>query len=249
MRVGLFVTCLVDMMRPGVGFAALKLLEQAGCEVIVPAAQTCCGQPGWNSGDRPAAVALARKMIEEFRDCPHVVIPSGSCAGMVCTHYPELFRDEPLMRQAAEQLAARTHELSDFLASIAQVRSVPGEYQGDVTYHDSCAGLRELGVKQQPRQLLGLVPGLALREMNECETCCGFGGTFAIKYGDISAQMADRKCDHIAASGAGAVVLGDLGCMLNIEGRLRKRGDMTTKVLHVAEVLAGVVDEAKAEKG
>lgn len=240
MRVGLFVTCLVDMMRPGIGFAALRLLEQAGCSVTVPAAQTCCGQPGWNAGDRASARALARKLIDEFRDCPHVVAPSGSCAGML-RQYPQLFADDPLLREEARRLAERTHELSDFLVNVARVREVSGNFAGSLTYHDSCSGLRELGVKAQPRELLALLPGAQVREMRECETCCGFGGTFAIKYGDISAQMADRKCDNIAASGADAVVLGDLGCMLNIEGRLRKRGDMKTKVLHVAEVLAGAV--------
>ncbi len=237
MRVGLFVTCLVDMMRPGVGFAALRLLEEAGCSVTVPATQTCCGQPGWNSGDRPSAEALARKLIEEFSDCTHVVVPSGSCAGMLRAHYPELFRDEPLMLKEAQRLAARTFELSDFLVNVLRIDTVPGEFRGRLTYHDSCSGLRELGVKTQPRALLAMIPGAELREMSECETCCGFGGTFALKYGDISSQMADRKCDNIAASGADAVVLGDLGCMLNIEGRLRKRGDMKTRVLHFAEVL------------
>jgi L-lactate dehydrogenase complex protein LldE len=246
MHIGLFVTCLVDMMRPGIGFAALRLLEDAGCSVVVPAGQTCCGQPGWNSGDRPAARALARKLVEEFRDCPYVVVPSGSCAGML-KQYPELFADDQPLLEAARLLAARTYELSDFLFNVAKVHKVPGEAVATVTYHDSCSGLRELGVKAQPRKLLAMVPGLEVREMKECETCCGFGGTFSIKYGDISAQMAERKCENIAESGAEAVVLGDLGCMLNIEGRLRKRGDMKTKVLHVAEVLAGGV-EAEAGK-
>ena len=247
MQVGLFVTCLVDLMRPGVGFAALRLLEDAGCSVRVPEHQTCCGQPNWNAGDRPAAQALARKTMAEFRDCAWVVAPSGSCAAMLRS-YPELFPDEPLARAEAERLAKRTHELTDFLVNIASVVRVRGEFAGTVTYHDSCSGLRELGVKAQPRRLLAMVPGLQLNEMKECETCCGFGGTFAIKYGEISAQMAERKCEHIAECGGDAVVLGDLGCMLNIEGRLRRRGDMTTKVLHVAEVLAGPPDDS-AEGG
>lgn len=238
MRVGLLVTCLVDMMRPNIGFAALELLESAGCSVVVPATQTCCGQPGWNSGDRAAARALAEKLIAEFEDCPWVVAPSGSCAGMLHAHYPELFRDDPLMLPRARSLAGRTRELTDFLVNVAGVKSVPGRFSGILTYHDACSGLRELGVKAQPRQLLGMVPGAELREMTGCETCCGFGGTFSVKYNEISTHMADRKCENIAASGADAVVLGDLGCMLNIEGRLRKRGD-ATRVLHVAEVLAG----------
>jgi L-lactate dehydrogenase complex protein LldE len=239
MRVGLFVTCLVDLMRPSIGFAALKLLEDAGCEVVVPATQTCCGQPGWNSGDRKSARELAAKLIDEFEDCPHVVVPSGSCAGMIRTHFSDVFSDDPGMRARAERLGARTYELTEFLTKVAHRPRVSATFAGTVTYHDSCSGLRELGVKTEPRKLLARVEGLKLVEMEECETCCGFGGTFSIKYGDISAEMAERKCAHIAASGAQAVVLGDLGCMLNIEGRLRKRGDGKTRVLHVAEVLAG----------
>jgi len=243
MRVGLFVTCLVDVMRPSIGFAALKLLEDAGCEVVVPAAQTCCGQPGWNSGDRKSARELAQKLIGEFENCEYLVVPSGSCAGMIRTHYPEVFRDQPFLLERAERLGAKTYELTDFLVRIAKRARITGSYGGSVTYHDSCSGLRELGVKAQPRRLLGKVAGLSLIEMEECETCCGFGGTFSMKYGEISSAMADRKCAHIQASGAQAVVLGDLGCMLNIEGRLRRRGDAQTKVIHVAEVLAGVTKE------
>ena len=244
MQVGLFVTCLVDLMRPSVGFAALQLLEDAGCSVVVPEHQTCCGQPNWNAGDRPAAQALARKMMAEFRDCAWVVVPSGSCAAML-RNYPELFPEDPLARAEAVRLAQRTHELTDFLVTIAGVVRVRGAFAGSVTYHDSCSGLRELGVKAQPRRLLAMVPSLRLEDMKECETCCGFGGSFAIKYGEISAQMAERKCEHIAECGGDAVVLGDLGCMLHIEGRLRRRGDMTTKVLHVAEVLAGQLDDSE----
>jgi L-lactate dehydrogenase complex protein LldE len=241
-RVGLFVTCLVDLMRPRIGFAALKLLEAAGCEVVVPDAQTCCGQPGYNSGARAGAKALARKVLDEFSEFEYVVAPSGSCAGMIRTHYPELFADEPAELERVKQLCARTYELTDFLVNVAKLGAVPGNLNKTVTYHDSCAGLRELGVKAQPRALLAKVPGVTLKEMNEAETCCGFGGTFAVKFGEISTHIAERKCANIAACGADAVVLGDLGCMLNIEGRLRRRGDMKTKVLHVAEVLAGTIE-------
>ena len=239
MRVGLFVTCLVDLMRPSIGFAALRLLEAGGAVVVVPPAQTCCGQPAYNSGDRADAKALAAKVVAEFEDCDFLVAPSGSCSGMIRTHYAELFADDPAMAQRVETLAAKTRELTDFLVSELCVESVPGRFDGAVTYHDSCAGLREMGVKSQPRALLAKVAGLKIDEMAECETCCGFGGTFAIKFGEISTRLADNKCGHIAATGADAVVLGDLGCMLNIEGRLRRRGDATTRVLHVAEVLAG----------
>jgi L-lactate dehydrogenase complex protein LldE len=239
MRVGLFVTCLVDLVRPRVGFAALELLEAAGCEVVVPATQTCCGQPGYNSGDRASARALAEKVVEEFAGCDYVVAPSGSCSGMIRTHYPDLFADDGYWRGRVARLCAKTFELTDFLLNVAKLDKVPGRFEGAVTYHDSCAGLREMGVKAQPRALLAKVPGLALKEMAECEQCCGFGGTFAMKFGEVSGAIVDRKCENIAAAGTGTVVLGDLGCILNIEGRLRRRGDEKTQVLHVAEVLAG----------
>jgi len=239
MRVGFFVTCLVDLMRPGIGFAAIRLLEAAGCEVVVPRSQTCCGQPAYNSGDRVSAKALASKVLDEFEGFDYVVVPSGSCGGMIRTRFPDLFRDDPAGLERCKRLCDRTYELTDFLVNVARLDAVPGNLNGTITYHDSCAGLRELSVKTQPRQLLAKVPGLRLIELEEAETCCGFGGTFAVKFGEISTHIAERKCANIAASGADAVVLGDLGCMLNIEGRLRRRGDTTTKVLHVAEVLAG----------
>ena len=242
MRVGLFVTCLVDLMRPRIGFAALELLEAAGCEVVVPTAQTCCGQPGYNAGDRASARALAEKLLGEFESCDYLVVPSGSCSGMIRTHYPALFADEPGLRARVERLCARTYELTQFLADVARLERVPGKFAGTVTYHDACAGLREMQVKRQPRTLLAAVPGLELKEMRDAEQCCGFGGTFAVKFGEISGAIADRKCREVEATGADAVVLGDLGCMLNIEGRLRRRGNESVRVLHVAEVLAGYVD-------
>ena len=243
MRVGLFVTCLVDLMRPRIGFAALELLEAAGCEVVVPETQTCCGQPGYNSGDRASAVALARKAAREFADCDYVVLPSGSCAGMLRAHYPDLLKDLPEDERAVVQsLSERTRELTDFLVSVmafdAGKVGMKNKSKKTITYHDSCSGLRELGIKQQPRALIAQC-GVTIKEMSECEQCCGFGGTFSIKYGEISSHIADRKCENITASGAEAVVLGDLGCMLNIEGRLRRRGDETTQVLHIAELLSG----------
>jgi len=236
MKVGLFVTCLVDLVRPRIGFAALELLEGAGCEVVVPAAQTCCGQPGYNSGAREVAQALARKVLAEFRDCDYVVAPSGSCSGQVKVHYVEdLFRDAP-ERADFERLAARWYELSDFLVHVLKVQHVPGRIEGEVTYHDSCSGLREIGIKAQPRALLKQA-GATIHEMNECEKCCGFGGTFSVKLGDISTRMAANKCANIRQTGAKVVAGGDLGCLLNIEGRLRREGDMATRVMHFAELI------------
>jgi len=243
MRIGLFVTCLVDLMRPSIGVAALRLLEAAGCEVVVPRTQTCCGQPGYNSGDRVSALALARKVLAEFEDCEYVVAPSGSCAGMIRTHYPDLFSDQPAELERVRRLCDKTRELTDFLLNVAKVGRIDAKFNGTITYHDSCSGLREMGIKAQPRALLARVEGLKLKEMGEAETCCGFGGTFAVKFGEISTRLADDKCEHALATGAEAIVLGDLGCMLNIEGRLRRRGDLKTKVLHVAEVLAGELPE------
>ena len=238
MRVGFFVTCLVDLMRPSIGFAAIKLLESGGADVFVPPSQTCCGQPAYNSGDRADTIALARKVVAEFEGCDYLVAPSGSCSGMIRTHYGELFAGDAAWSARVTALAAKTYELTDFPVSVLKLERVPGTFSGTITYHDSCAGLREMGVKSQPRALLAKMAGVRLSEMAEPEMCCGFGGTFAIKFGEISARLADNKCQHIVTNGAGAVVLGDLGCMLNIEGRLRRRGD-ATRVLHVAEVLAG----------
>jgi L-lactate dehydrogenase complex protein LldE len=246
LRVGFFITCLVDLMRPEIAESAVKLLEAAGCSVEVPMTQTCCGQPGFNSGDTPAARDLARKYLAEFERFEYVVVPSGSCGGMIRTHYPALFADDPDLRNRISAIAARTWELTSFLHDVLKVKSVPGGFQGEITYHDSCSGLRELGVQAQPRALLAMSPGVRLTEMKDARACCGFGGTFAVKYGDISTAIVDEKIERIRSSGAPCVVLGDLGCMLNIEGRLRRTGDTTTRVLHVAQVLAGDVPEPVA---
>ena len=239
MRLALFVTCLVDLMRPSIGFASLRLLESAGCEVVVPAGQTCCGQPAWSAGNRALAGDLARKTIAELEGFDSVVIPSGSCADHVCNIYPQLLADDAQWSARATALAARSYELTSFLRDVLKFEQPPGEFKGCVTYHDSCKGLRGLKIKQQPRDLLARLPGLSLTEMPDCEECCGFGGAFSVKFGEVSSKIVDRKCDAIAAANAQAVVGGDLGCLLNIEGRLRRRGDLTTQVLHVAEVLAG----------
>jgi L-lactate dehydrogenase complex protein LldE len=237
MQVGLFVTCLVDLMRPRIGFAAIELLEAAGCEVIVPVSQTCCGQPAWNSGDKASAAKLAKKVIAEFEGFEHVVAPSGSCADHIRTEYPVILADEPGWHARAVALSSRVHELTDFLVNVAKLEKLPGNFAGSITYHDSCTGLRSLGIKAQPRALLAKLPGVELKEMSGAEECCGFGGTFSVKFGDISATIAERKCANACATQAQAIVGGDLGCLLNIEGKLRRMGDDQTEVLHVAEVL------------
>ena len=237
MQVALYFTCLVDLMRPRIGFSAIELLEAAGCEVIVPPGQTCCGQPAWNSGDRAAAAKLAKKAIEELEPYEFIVLPSGSCADHVKNEYPVILADDAEWHERAVTLAKRVHELTDFLVNVTDLESVPGNFSGSITYHDSCTGLRSLGIKAQPRALLAKLPHVALHEMPAAEDCCGFGGTFSIKYGEISAAIAERKCHNACATGADAIVGGDLGCLLNIEGKLRRMGDQTTQVLHIAEVL------------
>jgi L-lactate dehydrogenase complex protein LldE len=237
-RVALFVTCLVDLWRPSVGFAAIRLLEEVGCLVEVPRAQTCCGQPAYNTGDRATARELARGIIDAFIGYDYVVAPSGSCAGMLRLHLPSLFADDPNQRVRADALGAKTHELTSFLVDVLRVDALPVRPDaGSVTYHDGCSGLRELGVKDQPRRLLRSV-GARVVEMAEPEICCGFGGTFCVKYPEISVRMVSDKARDIAATGAPTVLAGDLGCLLNIAGRLSREG-RPVAARHVAEVLAG----------
>jgi L-lactate dehydrogenase complex protein LldE len=250
MRVALFVSCLVDLFRPSAGFAAVRLLERLGAEVVVPPAQTCCGQPAYNSGDFNSARAIARPLIDALGMYEHVVVPSGSCAGMLITHYPELFRNEPLWQAKAETLAARTRELSAFLAEHGGEDLIDANFQGKVAMHDSCSARRELGVHAQPRALLEKVSGLEQVELKDAETCCGFGGTFCVKYPDISGRMVSDKAEAVVNSGADVLVSGDIGCLMNIAGRL-KRMNSPVRVYHLAEVLAGMTDQAgigEAEK-
>jgi len=237
-RVGLFVTCLVDLFRPSVGFATVKLLEEAGCMVEVPESQTCCGQPAFNSGDRKDTADIARAVIRAFSSYDYVVAPSGSCAGMIKAHYPELFPKGSPDRQAADALAEKTFELVSFLVRVMKQENVDARFEGSVTYHDSCSGLRELGVKAEPRKLLRTVHGLDLVEMEDAEVCCGFGGTFCVKYPDISNVMVSKKTKKIVATGADLLLAGDMGCLMNMAGKLKREG-ADLKVRHVAEVLAG----------
>jgi L-lactate dehydrogenase complex protein LldE len=240
-RVGLFVTCLVDLIRPSIGFAAAKLLQDAGCTVEVPL-QTCCGQPAFNSGDRGTTRAIAEQVIERFAPYDYVVAPSGSCAGMLKQHYPELFHGDPNWRSRADAFAAKTYELVSFLVDVLRVERVNAHFPSSVTYHDSCSGLRELGVHAQPRRLLGTVQGLTLTEMRDADVCCGFGGTFCVKYPDVSNAIVGKKAANVVATGARTLLAGDLGCLMNMAGRLQRDGE-PVDVRHVAEVLAGMGDE------
>jgi L-lactate dehydrogenase complex protein LldE len=240
-RVALFVTCLVDLVRPQVGFSAVRLLEDAGCTVEVPAAQTCCGQPAWNSGDRETAKRLARQTIRTFESYDHVVVPSGSCGATIARDYEQMFDAADPWRERARLMGAKTHEIVSFLADVLGLERVGARAEVAVTYHDSCSGLRSLGIKDQPRRLLASVEGLDLREMAEAEVCCGFGGTFCVKYPDISNVMVGDKTKNIAATGADLVLAGDLGCLMNMAGKASREG-RTFRARHVVEVLAGDLD-------
>ncbi len=244
-RVGLFVTCLVDLYRPNVGFAAIRLLEQCGCEVIVPENQTCCGQPAYNSGDNESALTLAKQTITAFEDVDYIVAPSGSCASMIREHYPSLFANQPNWAPRAGKMAERTYELVSFLVDIMGQQQVKAEFAQRVTYHDSCSGLRELKVHDQPRALLASVTNLSLVEMDDTEVCCGFGGTFSVKFPDISERMVTDKCALAKQTKADVLLGGDLGCLMNISGRF-SRLDMPIRVYHVAEILANMTKDVPA---
>ncbi|MEX2201246.1 MAG: (Fe-S)-binding protein [Dongiaceae bacterium] len=240
-RVGLLVTCLVDLFRPQAGFAAIALLEAAGCDVAVPPAQTCCGQPAYNSGDRSDAIALAQRTIELFEPFDHVVIPSGSCAGMLRLHYPDLLANDAAWAARAAALAQKTVELTQFLVQLGMPAPVDAEHDGTVAFHDSCSALRETKSVAEPRLLLRAVRGLTLRDLADPEACCGFGGTFCVKYPAISDDMVTRKAADIVATGAETLAACDLGCLLNIAGKLSREGSVV-RCFHVAEILAGRSD-------
>lgn len=239
-HVGLFVTCLADVYRPSVGFATLRLLEQAGCRVSVPETQTCCGQPAWNSGDRPTTQAIAKATIAAFEGFDYVVLPSGSCGGML-KDYPAVLDGDAHWQARATALADKTWEITSFLVDVMQFSAITAQLDGIAAYHDSCTGLRRLKIKAQPRALLAQVKGLAVRDLANPEECCGFGGTFCIKYGDISNHMVSDKVEDIVSTGADTVLAGDVGCLLNIAGKLKKRGS-PIRVRHVVEVLADMGD-------
>lgn len=238
-RVGLFVTCLVDAMRPSVGFAALKLLREAGCRVEVPRAQTCCGQPAFNSGGSADAAVLARHFIETFEPYDYVVAPSGSCIGMTRSHYPEALADDPPWAGRARRLAERSFEITSFLADVMHFAPAGRRLDASATYHDSCSGLRELGVFAQPRALLDRVAGLEMRPLEGHDVCCGFGGTFCVKYPAISNAVVGDKAAAVERSGAQLLLGGDLGCLMNMAGKLSRNGSKV-RVFHTVEVLAGL---------
>lgn len=247
-------TCLVDMFRPEIGFATVALLEQYGCKVSVPEQQTCCGQPAYNAGARGQSQILARRVIAQFEDYDYVVLPSGSCAAMISQHYGRLLADDPDFAGRAREMAGRTFELSAFLADILKLESIAPQLAEPVYYHQSCSAFRALGLVDQPRRLFGsedqggqmgleveFETGFDLCKNSNGERCCGFGGAFAVKYGDISSAVLDHTLDEIEASGALLVLGADLGCLMNIVGGLRRRGGRQ-RVFHLTEALAGKLD-------
>ncbi|MCX7869564.1 MAG: (Fe-S)-binding protein [Terrimicrobiaceae bacterium] len=236
MKVQLFVPCFVDAMHPEAAVAAASVLERLGCEVDCPAGQTCCGQPPFNSGDWEAARAIARRQLRLFAGREPIVALSGSCGAMKRVFYPELFAGTS-EESLARAVAARTREFSDFLVNVLKVEDVGASFPARVTFHDGCHGLRELGLKQPPRRLLARVRGLELVEMADAETCCGFGGMFAVKFPMISTAMGEVKCEAIAATGAEVVVSSDVSCLMQISGLLEKQG-RPMRCMHLAEVLA-----------
>ena len=237
MKVSLFVTCLVDQLWSSVGTSSVAVLRRAGCEVEFDDRQTCCGQPAFNTGYRNEARRVARRFIEVFEESRSeaIVSPSGSCTAMV-HHLPELFADEPQWRERAEAIAARTHELSSFLIRVLKVEDVGASWQGRVTWHDACHGLRDLNIKTEPRRLIRSVRGAELVEVENAESCCGFGGTFSVKYPEISLAILDQKIEAIERAGVQAVVSGDASCLMQIGGRLSRKGSKV-RVMHLAELL------------
>jgi L-lactate dehydrogenase complex protein LldE len=238
MRVSLFITCLVDQLWPSVGSSAVEVLRRAGCEVVFDGRQTCCGQPAFNTGYREEARRLARRFIEIFEDggADYVVSPSGSCTAMA-HHFHELFADDERWRERSEALAARTYEFGSFLVNVLKVDDVGASFNGRVTWHDACHGLRDLCIREEPRRLIRGVRGAEFVELANADACCGFGGTFSVKYPEISVAILDHKIDAIEKAGVRAVVSGDASCLMQIGGRLT-RNNSSVKTMHLAELLA-----------
>jgi L-lactate dehydrogenase complex protein LldE len=236
-RVSLFVTCVVDQLFPKVGMAVVEVLERLGFQVDFPEGQTCCGQPAFNSGYREEARQVARHFLDVFRDADYIVVPSGSCTSMVAHHFEDIFEKTPENLERARRLAPKVFEFSRFLVEVAGVEDVGARLEEVVTYHDSCHALRELNVKAGPRRLLGKVRGLELREMDAAEECCGFGGTFSVKFAEVSGGMARAKIDSIVRTGASTVVSADSSCLMQLQGALSRAG-LPIRTMHLAEVLA-----------
>jgi L-lactate dehydrogenase complex protein LldE len=236
-RVSLFVTCLVDQLFPKVGMAMAEVLERVGYVVEFPEDQTCCGQPAFNSGYRNEARTVARHFLNTFEGCEYIVVPSGSCTAMIVHHFAEMFQKEPETLARVHALEKSVWEFSTFLTKVARVDDVGARMDATVTFHDGCHGLRELGVKDAPRRLLSHVRGLELREMTPAEECCGFGGTFAVKFSELSGAMARTKIDAIERTGAGTVISADPSCLMQIQGALSRAGSKIG-TMHLAEVLA-----------
>jgi L-lactate dehydrogenase complex protein LldE len=236
-RVSLFVTCIVDQLFPKVGLAMAEVLERIGYQVDFPEAQTCCGQPAFNSGFRGEAREVGRHFLSVFADAEYVVVPSGSCASMISHHFEDIFQKDPANLVAARAMSPKVWEFSKFLLEVADVEDVGAELHDVVTYHDSCHALRELKIKQGPRRLLRNVRGLELREMDVAEECCGFGGTFSVKFDELSGAMARTKIESVVRTGANAIVSIDSSCLMQLRGAL-SRADLPIRTMHLAEVLA-----------
>jgi L-lactate dehydrogenase complex protein LldE len=236
--VTLFIQCIVDGVYPEVGEAMVRLFSKLGLAMTYPEDQTCCGQPAFNSGFRKEARRAARRFIEIFESAETIVCPSGSCVNMVRNHYPKLFENDPAWRDRADDIASKTFELSEFLVDVLKVEDVGASFDGKVTYHESCHLLRGIGISHQPRKLIANVRGSEFIEMQDVDRCCGFGGAFSVKYADISAAILSEKIKNIETTGADVVVGCDMGCLMNIQGMLSKKGS-PVRVMHIAELLAG----------
>jgi L-lactate dehydrogenase complex protein LldE len=236
-RVSLFVTCIVDQVFPQVGIAITQVLERLGYQVDFPKAQTCCGQPAFNSGYTEEARKIARHFLDVFRDSETIIVPSGSCTSMISHHFADIFENDPQLLAEAQALEPRVFEFSRFLLEVAGVEDVGARFDGVVTYHDSCHALRELRIKAGPRKLLSKVRGLTLAEMTTAEECCGFGGTFSIKFPEVSGAMARTKIDSIQQTGASTIVSIDSSCLMQLQGAIDRAG-LPIRTLHLAEVLA-----------
>ncbi len=236
MNVQIFIPCFVDQLYPQTGFNMVKVLKKAGCTVNYIKEQTCCGQPAYNAGFRDEARAVCAKFLKDFEGQQYIVTPSASCAGFIRNYYTEVFSNSSQLK-AAKEMKSHVFELTDFLVNILKVEDLGARFDGKATYHDSCAGLREYGIKEAPRKLLSNVKGLEITEMNDVETCCGFGGTFSVKFETISYAMGEQKALNTNATGAGFLISTDLSCLMHIDGVLKKKS-LPVRTMHIADVLA-----------